>query len=61
MRPKYESTVVKFAGAKLDRVVLYLDAPGVKGCAYTAMSRVRHGSHCLLGCYIDTNYFVQTG
>ena len=48
MRPGYASTVIKFGGAELSHVVVFLDAPCVPGAAYTAMSRVSHYDNVLL-------------
>ena len=47
MRAGYASTVLKFQGSELSHVVVYLDAAGVPGAAYTAMSRVATGD-CVL-------------
>ena len=49
MRPGYASTVLKFQGAELEHVTLFLDARHVPGAAYTAMSRVAYGDCCLIG------------
>eukprot|EP00975_Prorocentrum_lima_P038936 8178024-Prorocentrum_lima.AAC.1 len=38
-RPGHASTILKFAGAELPHVTLYLDARNVPGAAYTALSR----------------------
>jgi ATP-dependent exoDNAse (exonuclease V) alpha subunit len=46
LRLGYCSTILKFQGAELDDVTIVLDAPGVPGAAYTAMSRVRTARSC---------------
>ena len=57
IRPGYASTILKFQGATLDFVVLYLD--GVQpGAAYTAMSRVRRSEHCLIGGNVKREHFT---
>ena len=40
IRPGYASTILKFQGAELDYVVVYLDCAKIPGAAYTALSRV---------------------
>ena len=54
----YASTVMKFQGAELDHVTLYLDAKGVPGGAYTAASRVRHGKDFLVGGVATADHFT---
>ena len=57
IRPGYASTVLKFQGAELDFVILYLDAYS-PGAAYTAMSRVKFGDRCLIGGNVDRKHFT---
>ena len=58
IRPGYASTVMKFQGAELDHVTLYMDCPNIKGGAYTAASRVRHGKDFLIGGPVAAAYFT---
>jgi ATP-dependent exoDNAse (exonuclease V) alpha subunit len=58
MRYGYASTIMKFAGATLDRVCVWLDRPYVPGAAYTAMSRVRMQEHCLIGGHVRPEHFT---
>ena len=58
MRPGYASTVLKFQGAELDHVTVYLDAKNVPGAAYTALSRVRRMSDFLLGGNLEALHFT---
>ena len=43
IRPGYASTIMKYQGAELAHVTVYLDAKNVPGAAYTALSRVQSG------------------
>ena len=43
IRPGYASTIMKYQGAELTHVTVYLDAKNVPGAAYTALSRVQSG------------------
>ena len=43
IRPGYASTIMKYQGAELSHVTVYLDARHVPGAAYTALSRVQSG------------------
>ena len=56
IRPGYASTVLKFQGAELDFVVLFLDAIS-PGAAYTAMSRVRTSDQCKIGGNVKADHF----
>lgn len=58
IRPGFASTVMKFQGAELDHVTLYMDCPGVPGGTYTAASRVRRGSQFKIGGPIAAEYFT---
>ena len=49
IRPGYASTIMKFQGAGLEHVTVWLDVPGVKGAAYTALYRVSTAKDYLLG------------
>eukprot|EP00973_Karenia_brevis_P041173 5696075-Karenia_brevis.AAC.1 len=49
IRPGYCSTILKYQGAELAHVTLYLDKLGVPGAAYTALSRVSAASDYLIG------------
>jgi hypothetical protein len=57
VRPGYASTILKFQGAELPFVVLYLDGRA-PGAAYTAMSRVKLGAQCLIGGNCDPDHFL---
>jgi len=57
-RPGYASTILKFQGAELRHVTVYLDAPKVPGAAYTALSRVRRGDDFLIGGLVDELHFT---
>jgi ATP-dependent exoDNAse (exonuclease V) alpha subunit len=58
LRPGYASTVMKFQGAELSHVIVYLDKPHVPAAAYTAMSRVRMQAHCLIGGFVTPDHFT---
>ena len=58
IRPGYASTIIKFQGAELDHLIVWLDVPGVPGAAYTAMSRVREGKNCLIGGNVEAMHFM---
>ena len=47
VRPGYCSTIIKYQGAELKHLTLYLDVPGIPGAAYTALLRVA-GAECYL-------------
>ena len=55
---RYASTIIKFQGAELEHVVVYLDVPHVPAAAYTAMSRVKEGWQCLLGGLLTKHHFA---
>ena len=49
LRPGYCSTILKFQGAELDHVTVYLDtAKAVPAAAYTGLSRVSYGDKFLI-------------
>ena len=56
--PRYVSTVMKFQGAELSHVIVYLDKPHVPAAAYTAMSRVRMQAHCLISGFVTPDHFT---
>ena len=58
MRPGYASTIMKFQGAELKHVTVWLDRPHCPAAAYTAMSRVKRQSCCLLGGYLTPDHFT---
>ena len=58
LRPGYASSILKFQGAELPHVVVYLDKPFVPAAAYTAMSRVRMQGHCLIGGWVKPEHFT---
>jgi ASC-1-like (ASCH) protein/type II secretory pathway component PulJ len=58
MRPGYASTILKFQGAELPHVTLYLDAANVPGAAYTAMSRVSYGRDLIIGGGVTKHHFT---
>ena len=58
IRPGYASTIVKFQGAELEHVTVWLDVPGIPGAAYTAMSRVKLGENCLIGGNVKALHFM---
>jgi hypothetical protein len=58
IRPGYASTIMKFQGAELEHVTLYLDRAKVPAAAYTAMSRVKMMSHILIGGNVTPEHFV---
>ena len=57
VRPGYADTIVKFQGAELPHVTVYLDKPGIPGAAYTALSRVSYGKDVLLGGVLTAEHF----
>ena len=58
VRPGYASTVMKYQGAELPHVTLFLDVQGVPGAAYTAMSRVRTGQDILISGRVQPAHFT---
>ena len=58
LRPGYCSTIIKFQGAELKHVTVYLDVPGVPGAAYTAMSRVATANQYLIGGNVNPHHFT---
>ena len=58
IRPGYASTIMKFQGAGLDHVTIWLDAPGIPGAAYTGLSRVATRNDYLLGGWLSPENFT---
>ena len=58
VRPGWASTVMKFQGAELDRLIYYCDKPCVPAAAYTALSRVRLMAHVLIGGRLTPDHFT---
>ncbi|CAE8727229.1 unnamed protein product, partial [Polarella glacialis] len=58
VRAGYASTIIKFAGAELPHVTLWLDKPHVPGAAYTGMSRVAYGRDLLIGGNLTKDHFT---
>ncbi|CAE7336340.1 unnamed protein product [Symbiodinium sp. CCMP2456] len=58
VRPGYASTILKFQGAELPHVVVYLDAPKVPAAAYTAISRVGYYKDFLLAGIFTEHHFT---
>ncbi|CAE7365302.1 unnamed protein product [Symbiodinium natans] len=58
VRPGYASTILKFQGAELPHVVVYLDAPKVPAAAYTAISRVGYYKDFLLAGILTEDHFT---
>ena len=58
VRPGYASTILKFQGAELPHVVVYLDAPKVPAAAYTAISRVGYYDNFLLAGSLTPEHFT---
>ena len=58
VRAGYASTILKFQGAELSHVTVYLDAPQVPGAAYTAMSRVGTAAQCMLAGLLTPSHFT---
>ena len=58
VRPGYASTIIKFAGAELPHVTLWLDCPNIPGAAYTGMSRVAYGRDLLIGGNVNKYHFT---
>lgn len=49
---------MKFQGAGLEHVAIWLDVPGIKGAAYTALSRVSTAKDYLLGGKLGDTHFA---
>ena len=57
LRAGYADTIIKFQGAELPHVTAFLDAPGIPGAAYTALSRVAYGKDFLIGGVVGEEHF----
>ena len=58
IRAGYASTIMKFQGATLPHVTVFLDCPNVPGAAYTALSRVSLRKNYALGGYLTVDHFT---
>jgi hypothetical protein len=58
VRPGWASTILKFQGAELSHVTVYLDAASVPGAAYTAISRVSYMADFLIGGNVKPVHFT---
>ena len=59
-RPGYASTIMRFQGATLPHVTVWLDIPGVKGAAFTALSRVSTAKDYLLAGQLRAAHFTPS-
>ena len=57
LKAGYADTIMKYQGAELDHVTAYLDAEGVPGAAYTALSRVSYGDDFRIGGVVKPAHF----
>ena len=57
LKAGYADTILKFQGTELPHVTVVLDAKGVPGAAYTALSRVSYGKDYLLGGVVEAAHF----
>eukprot|EP00439_Symbiodinium_sp_Y106_P016583 s3477_g2.t1 len=53
----YADTILKYQGAELDHVTVFLDAEGVPGAAYTALTRVSYAKDFLIGGVVKGSHF----
>jgi hypothetical protein len=60
VRPGYASTILRFQGAELPFVIVWIDVPHVPAAAYTAMSRVKFKKHCLVGGALTADHFTPS-
>ena len=58
VRAGYASTILRFQGAELPFVIVWLDVESVPAAAYTAMSRVKFKKNCLVGGTLTANHFA---
>ena len=49
---------MKLQGAELPHVTVYMDAKFVPAAGYTAMSRVKVASQCLIGGWVTPDHFA---
>ena len=57
IRLGYASTIMKFQGAELPHVTIFLEHKHVPAAAYTAMSRVKRAKDCLIGGWVTPDHF----
>ena len=57
LRPGYCSTIIKYQGAELRHVTLWLDVPA-PGAAYTGMSRVKGSEDYAIGGHVRAAHFT---
>ena len=60
IRPGYASTILKFQGAGLPHVTIWLDCPKIPGAAYSALSRVSTRKDYLLAGWLRPEHFTPT-
>ena len=53
----YADTLLKYQGAELDHVTVFLDAESVPGAAYTALSRVSYAKDVVIGGLLKYSHF----
>ncbi|CAK0789070.1 unnamed protein product, partial [Prorocentrum cordatum] len=58
LRPGYCATIIKFQGAELRHVTLWLDIAGVPGAAYTGLSRVKSAQDYLIGGFVKRKHIT---
>ena len=58
LRPGYCSTIIKYQGAELRHVTLWLDIAGVPGAAYTGLSRVKAAEDYAIGGWVTPDHFT---
>ena len=58
LRPGYCSTIIKYQGAELEHVTVWLDTPGIGAAAYTALSRVKTQEDYLIGGNVNPHHFT---
>ena len=57
LKAGYADTIMKYQGAELKHVTVFLDAAKVPGAAYTALSRVSYGKDFLIGGSVKAEHF----
>eukprot|EP00438_Fugacium_kawagutii_P000653 Skav222305 [mRNA] locus=scaffold1249:3867:8406:+ [translate_table: standard] len=57
LKAGYADTILKYQGSELEHVTVFLDAEGVPGAAYTALSRVSYGKDVLIGGHVKASHF----
>ena len=61
LKAGYADTIMKYQGAELEHVTVFLDAEKVPGAAYTALSRVSYGDNVLIGGNVTAAHFQPVG